>query len=112
MRLFVMIIGFFVLTSSAMGKKPILISTTAATSQDATSVTLTADTVINGIWNGNGRVLRIDNYRISGKGTLQNWLIDAPYQRWIFDTTITLASGMKCYNGVFSSSWYGASPAN
>jgi hypothetical protein len=112
MRLFVMVISFFVLTPLSQEKKPNQILNTPASYQDATSVTLTADTVINGIWNGNGRVLRIDNYRISGKGTLQNWIIDAPYQRWIFDTSITMGSAVKCYNGVFSSSWYGASPAN
>lgn len=112
MRLFAMAIAFFGLTSVPRQMEPIRTPNVPATRQDVTSVTLTADTVIKGIWNGNGRVLRIDNNRILGNGTLQNWILDAPYQRWILDTGITLGSEVKCYNGVFSSSWYGASPVN
>jgi hypothetical protein len=72
---------------------------------------LTADTTVDSVWDGQGKVLRINDYRVHGSGTMQNFIIDAPLTQWIFDTTINLKN-IKAYDNVFSTAWYGTKTTN
>lgn len=69
------------------------------------------DTIINGIWDGGGKVLRINDHIIYGPGTLQNWIIDAPLGQQVFDTSLKLKD-IETYNGIFSTNWYGVKSTN
>lgn len=71
------------------------------------------DTTINypNVWDGGGRVIDLNNWRIRGTGTFQNWDISASVNQEIFDTSINLKN-IKSANGVFSTAWYGAKNSN
>jgi hypothetical protein len=69
---------------------------------------VTKDTTIAGTWNLHGKVLNIYG-KISGKGTIQNAIINANEYTQIFDTTIRLDA---CRAREFCAMWYGAAPAN
>src|SRR5450432_4141144 len=68
---------------------------------DSKTRELVSDTTINGVWDGGGKVLRINDHRIHGRGTLQNWIIDAPLTQWIFDTSVNLKN-IDTYGDRFS----------
>lgn len=70
-----------------------------------------ADTTVNGVWDGGWKVLRINDKRIHGKGTLTHWIIDAAYTQWIFDTSINLVD-VQVYSDRFSTAWYGTLSIN
>lgn len=80
-------------------------------STGAKSIELIGDTTINGTWDGAGKVITIHNYKIHGKGTFQNWDIDASLNQNIFDTSLNLKN-IKCSNGPFSTIWLGVNSAN
>src|SRR5690606_3250539 len=56
------------------------------------AVVISKDTLINDVdvWDGKGKVLRINDAKISGNVILKNWIIDAPLTQWVFDTAINL----------------------
>lgn len=65
---------------------------------------ITTDTIISGVWNLHGKVLKIEA-KISGNVTIQNAIIEAnPYVQ-IFDTSVVL---QNCKAREFSTAWYGA----
>lgn len=82
-----------------------------ATSFDGIKVNLITDTTINSVWDGGGKVLRIEDRIIHGTGTLRNWIIDAPYTQQIVDSSINFV-GCQTYNNVFSVAWLGAKESN
>lgn len=68
------------------------------------------DTAISGIWDGGGKILRINNSMISankGGAILQNWVIDGPLTQQIFDTSLQIKN-CKTYGQYFSIAWFGA----
>ena len=77
----------------------------------ANTMVMVADTTVNTIWDGGGRVLRINDYIIHGTGTLQNCIIDAALTQQIFDTSLNLKN-IQTYNDVFSTAWYGTKTTN
>jgi hypothetical protein len=74
-----------------------------------TELTITKDTIINDCLDGQGKVLRINDHKITGKGCLNNWIIDAPENQFVIDTSIIIVN-CKTYTGVFSAAWVGAIP--
>lgn len=82
-----------------------------ATSFDGIKVNLITDTTINSVWDGGGKVLRIEDRIIHGTGTLRNWIIDAPYTQQIVDSSINIVN-CQTYNNVFSVAWLGAKESN
>lgn len=63
---------------------------------------------VNGVVNGQGKVLRFAaGCKITGNGTINNAIIDAPYNAQIFDTTISLTN-CKTATEYFSVNWFGA----
>lgn len=77
------------------------------------TVTINHDTtIVNAdVWDGQGKVLRITDAKISGNIILKNWIIDAALTQWVFDTAITLQN-VKPYGDRFSTAWYGARSSN
>lgn len=75
------------------------------------NASLLTDTTISTIWDGGGKVLHIENNKIHGSGTLQNWIIDAPITANIFDTSINLIN-IQTWDNRFSTQWYGTSTNN
>jgi len=54
-----------------------------------------------------GKTLRFDpGCRLTGNGTIEGGIIDAGYQQFIFDTTLTI--NPEAVNGYFSVKWFGA----
>ncbi|MCP9750715.1 glycoside hydrolase family 55 protein [Ferruginibacter sp. HRS2-29] len=54
-----------------------------------------------------GKTLRFEpGCRLTGKGTIEGGIIDAGYQQFIFDTTLTI--NPQAVNGYFSAKWFGA----
>ena len=80
----------------------------ASTIMLSNTIIMVADTTVNGIWDGGGKVLRINDYVIHGTGTMQNCIIDAALTQQVFDTSINLKN-IQTYNDVFSTAWYGTS---
>lgn len=68
--------------------------------------TLNTDTTISGTWNLSGKILRL-NAKVSGTGTITNAIIEASPFKQIFDTTITVGTGVQTER--FSAMWFGAS---
>ena len=68
----------------------------------------TADVVINGKLSiPAGKVIRIsEGFKITGKGLINGGIIDADYQRQLFDTTLTV--NPQAVNHYFSARWFGA----
>jgi len=69
---------------------------------------ITTDTLISGVWNLQGKVLKIEA-KISGNVTIQNAIIEANTYAHIFDTTVNL---QNCKAREFSVAWYGAKSTN
>lgn len=71
------------------------------------------DTTINypNVWDGGGKVIDLNNWRIHGNGGFQNWDISASLNQQIFDTSISLKN-IKSANGIFSTAWYGVKSSN
>lgn len=74
----------------------------------ANKIELSKDTTVTGVWDGGGKVLRINDHIIHGSGWLQNWIIDAALTQQIFDTTLNLRN-IQTYGDRFSTAWYGTS---
>lgn len=67
------------------------------------------DTTLSSNWNANGNVLNI-NGKISGAYQISNAIIQANPFIQIFDTAVTIGSGVQIQR--FSAMWYGANAAN
>ncbi len=80
----------------------------AFNSQNINSVIVNnADVIINGTLNiPDGKVLKFEGYKITGKGQIKGGIIEANYHQQIFDTTLTV--NPKAVNGYFSVKWFGA----
>lgn len=89
------------------------IQTVTAYSGITNDIVISKDTTINGIWNiPVSTILRFESGgHISGSGTINGGIINAPLTQWIFDTTITLVN-TRLYNNDFSVMWYGAKASN
>lgn len=66
------------------------------------------DTTMIGTYDAGGKVMTIQG-KISGTVTIQNAIIVANPFIQIFDTTVTLGTGIQCER--FSAMWYGAKPS-
>lgn len=77
-------------------------------SVNATNVINVGDTTLTSNWNAGGAILNITG-KISGAYTINNAIIVANPFIQIFDTSVTLGSGIKCER--FSAMWYGANPS-
>lgn len=74
-----------------------------------TAQTFANDTTMEGTYNAGGKAMYI-TAKISGAVTITNAIIIAPNPFiQIFDTTVTLGSGIRCER--FSAMWYGANPS-
>jgi hypothetical protein len=67
------------------------------------------DTTINNTWKiPAGAILKFGSKgHISGKGTINGGIIDAPLSQWIFDTSLTIQPE-GTYGKDFSARWFGA----
>jgi hypothetical protein len=78
----------------------------AAFNSNAT-VIISTNTTVNGTLNiPEGKILKFEGGKISGKGTINGGIIEANYQTQIFDTTLTV--NPKAVDQYFSVKWFGA----
>ena len=75
---------------------------------NAQSVTLSVDTLFNGVWDLQGKTLEIKG-KISGNVILRNAIIEANRYTQIFEPSVSLEN---CKADNFSVAWYGAKPTN
>ena len=74
-------------------------------------VIVTASTVINGTLNiPEGKILKFEGGKLTGKGTVNGGIIEASYHTQIFDTALTV--NPKAVEQYFSVKWFGATGNN
>lgn len=86
----------------------IYIAVLVSTNVNATVINV-GDTTLASNWNANGAILNITG-KISGAYQISNAIIQANSFIQIFDTSVTLGTGIQCDN--FSAMWYGAKTSN
>lgn len=75
------------------------------------TVLISTNTIVNGTLTiPEGKVLKFDGGKITGKGTINGGIIEANYHSRIFDTTLTV--NPKAVNQFFSVKWFGATGNN
>ena len=84
---------------------------TAFNSANVNTVVVNANTIINGTLTiPEGKFLKFDGGKLSGKGIINGGIIEANYQAPIFDTTLTI--NPRSVNQYFSVKWFGATGNN
>lgn len=113
MKFISFLVLLFSLTASAQTYVVKDISSTDQTSvlQSAFNVNaeviISANTVVNGTLSiPEGKILKFEGGKITGKGTINGGIIEANYQANIFDTTLTV--NPKAVDQYFSAKWFGA----
>lgn len=81
----------------------------ASINAKAVTIINVSDTTLTSNWNAGGSILNITG-KISGAYEISNAIIQANNFIQIFDTAITLGTGISCEK--FSAMWYGAKPSN
>jgi hypothetical protein len=80
-------------------------------SSDVSTVVINTNTIINGtITIPEGKILKFEGGRLSGKGTINGGIIEANYHTQIFDTMLTV--NPRTVNQYFSVKWFGAKGNN
>jgi len=79
----------------------------------AGDIVISKDTTVNNTWNIPATtIIRFETGgKISGTGTINGGIIQAAYNQFIFDTTITV-NPSSLYDGIFSARWFGMNPAS
>ncbi|MEJ7672950.1 MAG: hypothetical protein WKF59_09600 [Chitinophagaceae bacterium] len=74
---------------------------------NVSTVIISSNIIINGTLTiPEGKILKFEGGRLSGKGTINGGIIEANYHTQIFDTTLTV--NPKAVNQYFSVKWFGA----
>jgi hypothetical protein len=74
-------------------------------------IVISASIIINGTLTiPPEKILKFEGGRFSGKGTINGGILEANYQAWIFDTTLTV--NPKSTHQYFSVKWFGAAGNN
>lgn len=75
------------------------------------TVIISANSIVNGTLTiPDGKILKFEGGKITGKGTINGGIIEANHQTQIFDTALTV--NPKAVNQYFSVKWFGASGNN
>ena len=75
------------------------------------TVLISANTTVNGTLTiPEGKILKFEGGKLSGKGTINGGIIEANYHSWIFDTTLII--NPKAVDQYFSVKWFGAKGNN
>ncbi len=83
----------------------------SAFSSNINTVIISTNTIVNGTLTiPDGKIVKFEGGRISGKGTINGGIIEANYHTQIFDTTLTV--NPKAVNQYFSVKWFGAKGNN
>ena len=84
---------------------------TTFNSSNVNTVLINANTIVNGTLTiPEGKILKFEGGKITGKGTINGGIIEANYQSFILDTTLTV--NPKSVNEYFSVKWFGAAGNN
>ncbi len=75
------------------------------------TILITSNTIVNGTLTiPEGKILKFEGGKFTGKGTINGGIIEANYHSNIFDTTLTV--NPKAVNQYFSVKWFGAKGNN
>lgn len=94
-----------------MAKYAIIILILSISKNVFADIIINKDTTINNVWEvPPTTIIRFETGgHVHGTGSINGGIIDAAYNQWIFDSSITV-NPTALYGGNFSARWYGADP--